>query len=635
MTPTAFDPSKSSAYTQGQVIVMPDGTIYVVNKNSPTGTPGSSPDYTAIAGGTSSSSVFDPSKTGSYKQGQLVVYNGALYVVGKDNPAGTPGSSPDYTAITGGGGGGVGPTGPMGPTGPAGSGGGGVGPTGPAGATGPTGTSSVIPTFNFPDRGNYKAGQMVVSNGIVYVANVDAPTGLPVNSPDWTPLDNSSGRPGRGLTDVAPPYNPIDAVSYQPGQLVTNNGQLFQVIKASPSGTPGSSPDYMNLSGTGPTGATGAAGLAAATIFNAGNASSYQPGQIVIGPDGAPYIVLKPSPSGTPGSSPDFRPLTGGIGPVGPAGATGATGQCCTGPTGATGAAASVTYDPTKSGTYQKDQIVYYNGDLYVANSNSPTGTPGTAGSGYTQLTSSSRVGRDVGGATVPAYNPVDAASYIPGQLVTYRGQLYQVLNTPATGTPDSSPNYRNLSGTGPTGPTGAAGATGAGITGPTGPTGAAVATTFNPNNTSTYQPGQIIMGPDGKPYVVTQPNPTGTPGQPGSTGYTSLAGTTGPTGPTGAAVATTFNPNNTSTYQPGQIIMGPDGKPYVVTQPNPTGTPGQPGSTGYTSLAGTTGPTGPTGAATATPYDPNNTSNLVPGQIVTVTGPSGATAYVVTFPRS
>ncbi|MDR1736284.1 MAG: hypothetical protein LBR85_05375, partial [Oscillospiraceae bacterium] len=462
-----------------------------------------------------------------------------------------------------------------------------------------------------------------------------------------------------------------------------------------------------------PTGPTGPTGAAVATAYDPSKTSTYQPGQIIMGSDGKPYVVTQLNPTGTPGQpgSTGYAPLTGTAG--------------ATGPTGPTGAAASVTYDPNMASSYVKDQLIYYNGDLYTANSNSPTGTPGTAGSGYTQLTNSSRVGRDVG-STVPAYNPVDSATYIPGQLVTYRGQLYQVLNTPATGTPDSSPNYRNLSGAGATG------ATGAGVTGPTGPTGAAIATTFNPNNTSTYQPGQIIMGPDGKPYVVTQSNPTGTPGQPGSTGYAPLTGTagatgptggcctgptgptgaaasatydpnkaatyvkdqliyyngdlytansnsptgtpgtagsgytqltnssrvgrdvgstvpayspvdsatyipgqlvtyngqlyqvlntpatgtpdsspnyrnlsgagptgatgvagagvTGPTGPTGAAIATTFNPNNTSTYQPGQIIMGPDGKPYVVTQPNPTGTPGQPGSTGYAPLTGSTG---------------------------------------------
>jgi hypothetical protein len=62
-----------------------------------------------------------------------------------------------------------------------------------------------------------------------------------------------------------------------------------------------------------------------------------------------------------------------------------------------------------------------------------------TGSNGYTAIgnnsTGGSRVGRDTS-STVQEYNPVDAQSYTPGQLVTYNGQLYQVMNTPATGTP-------------------------------------------------------------------------------------------------------------------------------------------------------------------------------------------------------
>jgi hypothetical protein len=101
---------------------------------------------------------------------------------------------------------------------------------------------------------------MVVTDGVVYVANKDAPSGLPVNSADWTPLDSSSTRGTRSLSDVAPPYNSVDAASYQPGQLVTNNGRLYQVKNSPPQGAPGSSPDYQDLSGGGTTGATGATG---------------------------------------------------------------------------------------------------------------------------------------------------------------------------------------------------------------------------------------------------------------------------------------------------------------------------------------------------------------------------------------
>jgi hypothetical protein len=79
-------------------------------------------------------------------------------------------------------------------------------------------------------------------------------------------------------------------------------------------------------------------------------------------------------------------------------------------------------------------------GNPYVVTTTGPSGTPGTtSSSGYMAIgsnsTGSSRPGRDTS-SIVQEYNPVDAQSYTPGQLVTYNGQLYQVMNTPATGTP-------------------------------------------------------------------------------------------------------------------------------------------------------------------------------------------------------
>ncbi|HCC34734.1 MAG TPA: hypothetical protein DEQ02_03535, partial [Ruminococcaceae bacterium] len=69
-----FDPAKAAGYTQGQIIVGPDGKIYIVGKNNPQGTPGSSPDYTPIAGsGKSSAAVYDPAKAAGYTQGQIIV----------------------------------------------------------------------------------------------------------------------------------------------------------------------------------------------------------------------------------------------------------------------------------------------------------------------------------------------------------------------------------------------------------------------------------------------------------------------------------------------------------------------------------------------------------------------------------
>ena len=55
---------------------------------------------------------------GIYRAGQLVTYNGFLYVANVDNASGVPGESPDFTLLStlqp------IGPTGPAGPTGPTG-----------------------------------------------------------------------------------------------------------------------------------------------------------------------------------------------------------------------------------------------------------------------------------------------------------------------------------------------------------------------------------------------------------------------------------------------------------------------------------------------------------------------------------
>ena len=66
----------------------------------------------------------------SYCAGQLVVYQGSLYLVNVNCPQGLPGESGDFTPIAT-----VGPTGPTGPTGATGE----IGPTGPTGPTGATG----------------------------------------------------------------------------------------------------------------------------------------------------------------------------------------------------------------------------------------------------------------------------------------------------------------------------------------------------------------------------------------------------------------------------------------------------------------------------------------------------------------
>ncbi|WP_119026944.1 BclA C-terminal domain-containing protein [Bacillus velezensis] len=165
---------------------------------------------------------------------------------------------------------------------------------------------------------------------------------------------------------------------------------------------------------------------------------------------------------------------TGATGPTGPTGAVGPAGAI--GPTGVTGAGLQgiVAFNPLIAPTYTTGQVVLYNGSSYVANVNSPAGTPG-ASADYTLLAAAGSTGAT--GGTGP---------------------------TGSTGV------------TGGTGPTGSTGATGG--TGPTGITGATGGT-----------------GPTGITGVTGGTGSTGITGATGGTGPTGSTGATGGTGPTGS----------------------------------------------------------------------------------------------------
>nr|WP_258566463.1 collagen-like protein [Bacillus velezensis] len=80
--------------------------------------------------------AFNPLIAPTYTPGQVVLYNGSSYVVNVNSPAGTPGASADYTLLAAAGiTGATGVTGPTGITGVTGD----TGPTGSTGATGGTG----------------------------------------------------------------------------------------------------------------------------------------------------------------------------------------------------------------------------------------------------------------------------------------------------------------------------------------------------------------------------------------------------------------------------------------------------------------------------------------------------------------
>lgn len=111
---TTFDPSTGPTYAQGQVVSY-DGSLYVANVNGPVGAPGISPDYTLLlaagpAGATGATGVglsgaiaFDPTQATGYPAGQVVYYNGSTYITSAPSPTGIPGTSSDYTLIVAGG----------------------------------------------------------------------------------------------------------------------------------------------------------------------------------------------------------------------------------------------------------------------------------------------------------------------------------------------------------------------------------------------------------------------------------------------------------------------------------------------------------------------------------------------------
>ncbi|MED4818296.1 collagen-like protein, partial [Bacillus atrophaeus] len=248
-----------------------------------------------------------------------------------------------------------------------------------------------------------------------------------------------TGVTGAGLQGIVV-FNPLVAPTYTVGQVVLYNGSSYVVNTASPAGFPDASADYTLLASAGPIGATGA-GLQGITPFDPAAAPFYLAGQVVLY-EGSSYVVNISNPSGVPGTSPDYT-LLASAGPTGPTGVTGA------------GLQGIVPFDPLAAPGYAAGQTVTFNGSSYVANTSSPSGTPGTSAD-YTLLAAAGTNGAT--GSTGPAGTTGDTG----GTGVT--GVTGPTGATGASG------------GTGVTGPTGITGVTG--VTGPTGITGTGVTAT-------------------------------------------------------------------------------------------------------------------------------------------------------------
>ncbi|RDY88153.1 BclA C-terminal domain-containing protein [Bacillus amyloliquefaciens] len=352
---------------------------------------------------------------------------------------------------------------------------------------------------------------------------------------------------------------------------------------------------------TGPTGVTGA-GLQGIIVFNPLIAPTYTTGQVVLY-NGSSYVVNTASPAGVPDTSADYT-LLAAAGPTGPTGVTGA------------GLQGIVPFDPLAAPSYTAGQTVTFNGSSYVANVNSPAGTPG-ASADYTLLAAAGTAGAT--GITGPTGITGVTGDTGPTGITGATGSTGPTGITGATGTTGPTGITGATGATGSTGITGATGATGptgiTGATGTTGPTGITGATGATGSTGITGATG--ITGPTGITGVTGDTGPTGITGVTGVTGPTGITGVTGDTGPTGITGATGTTGPTGITGVTG--ATGPIGVTGVTGDTGPTGITGVTGDTGPTGITGVTGATGPTGITGVT-------GDTGPTGITGVTGDTGPT---------
>ncbi len=91
-----WDPTNPGLYEQGQV-VFHNGSFYNVHKDTPSGSPELSSDFSVIEQG--GASTFNVDNSSNYQQGQIITEGDKVYLVAKDNPQGAPGSSEDYIPL--------------------------------------------------------------------------------------------------------------------------------------------------------------------------------------------------------------------------------------------------------------------------------------------------------------------------------------------------------------------------------------------------------------------------------------------------------------------------------------------------------------------------------------------------------
>nr|WP_276590820.1 collagen-like protein [Bacillus velezensis] len=151
--PTLAGPTGATGPTGPTGAIGPAGATGPTGSIGPTGPTGAIGPTGVTGAGLQGIVAFNPLIAPTYSTGQVVLYNGSSYVVNVNSPAGTPGASADYTLLAA-----AGSTGVTGDTGP-------TGITGAAGGTGPTGSTGTSLTATSGYASNTGGGVVAVIVG--------------------------------------------------------------------------------------------------------------------------------------------------------------------------------------------------------------------------------------------------------------------------------------------------------------------------------------------------------------------------------------------------------------------------------------------------------------------------------------
>ncbi len=519
--------------------------------------------------------------------GQLLTYNGAVWVAAAPGGAGVVGST--------------GATGPQGIPGTAAAQGatGVTGATGQQGATGVTGATGSGATGAQGIQGTTGATGAQGSTGIQGSTGSTGPSGLngvdgDQGSTGATGLSGSTGSTGpQGATGVTGATGIPGTAAAQGATGVAGPMGEQGATGATGSGATGAQGPQGDVGSTGATGLQGATGAGAtgATGIGSTGATGAEGATGITGATGLTGATGNPGPRGSTGpqGASGLQGSTGPDGATGPVGATGATGVGSTGATGVQGA----TGPQGATGLQGEPGTAAAAGGTGATGATGSIGATGATGSGATGATGAEGPQGMVG--TTGATGPVGATG-----------------STGATG----ATGPQGATGVGATGATGVQGATGpqgdpGGATGPQGATGVGFVELLS---TSTITPAS------GSHLFVVDKSKSSNAISTGSLIWalsTDLSSyiygpITSYTGTNLTVSASTFGGASKSNWTIN--LTGPRGRDGATGATGATGLQGATGATGPQGSTGATGPQGATGAQASSPitsiFTITNTTN-------------------------